>query len=65
MARGAQAGPQYLNPEAGLGFIQNQAANQASMYGAQVGADAAATAAKYGMVGDIASSIIGLKKPTG
>ena len=65
MALGAQAGPQYLNPEAGLGFIQNQAANQASMYGAQVGADAAATAAKYGMVGDIASSIIGLKKPTG
>ena len=63
MALGAQAGPQYLNPEAGLGFIQNQAANQASMYGAQVGADAAATAAKYGMVGDIASSIIGLKKP--
>ena len=39
---GLDSGPQYLNPEAGLGFIQNQATNAANMYGAQIGAAATA-----------------------
>ena len=38
---GLQSGPQYLNPEAGLGYISQMAANDANMYAAQVGADAA------------------------
>ena len=48
---GLNSGPQYLNPEAGLGYIQNQAANAASMYNAQVGAEAAKTAGLYGGIG--------------
>ena len=31
---GLQSGPQYLNPEAGLGYISQMAANDANMYGA-------------------------------
>jgi hypothetical protein len=38
---GLNSGPQYLNPEAGLGYISQMAANDANMYAAQVGADAA------------------------
>jgi hypothetical protein len=38
---GLSSGPQYLNPEAGLGYISQMAANDANMYAAQVGADAA------------------------
>jgi hypothetical protein len=41
---GLNSGPQYLNPEAGLGFIQNQATNAANMYGARVTGDATKTA---------------------
>ena len=37
---GLSSGPQYLNPEAGLGYISNMAANQANMYAANVAADA-------------------------
>jgi hypothetical protein len=37
---GLASGPQFLNPESGLGFIQNQATNAANMYNAQVAADA-------------------------
>ena len=50
---GLNSGPQYLNPEAGLGFIQNQAVNAANMYGAQVGAEAAKTAGLYSALGSI------------
>ena len=50
---GLQSGPQYLNPEAGLGFISQMAANEASMYGANVAADAARTAGMYNMIGNI------------
>lgn len=38
---GLNSGPQYLNPEAGLGYISQMSANDANMYAAQVGADAA------------------------
>ena len=37
---GLSSGPQYLNPESGLSYISNLASNQASMYGANVVADA-------------------------
>jgi hypothetical protein len=37
---GLQSGPQYLNPEAGLGYQSNLYTNQANMYGAQQAADA-------------------------
>jgi hypothetical protein len=50
---GLASGPQYLNPEAGLGFISQMAANEASMYGANVAADAAKTAGMYNMIGNI------------
>ena len=48
---GLQSGPQYLNPEAGLGFISQMAANEASMYGANVAADAAIKAGLYQGIG--------------
>jgi hypothetical protein len=54
---GLQSAPQFIDPSAGLGFIQNQQANQASMYNAQIGADAAKTA---GMWGGIGSAVGGL-----
>jgi len=54
---GLQSAPQYLNPESGLGFIQNQATNAANMYSAQVAADATRQA---GMMGGIGSALGGL-----
>ena len=48
---GLNSAPQYLNPESGLGYIQNQATNAANMYNAQVGADATKTAGLYSGIG--------------
>ena len=48
---GLNSGPAYLNPESGLGYIQNQATNAANMYGAQVAADATKTAGIYSGIG--------------
>ena len=48
---GLNAQPAYLNPESGLGYIQNQATNAANMYGAQVAADATKTAGIYSGIG--------------
>ena len=48
---GLNSGPAYLNPESGLGYIQNQATNAANMYGAQVTADATKTAGIYSGIG--------------
>jgi hypothetical protein len=56
---GLNSGPAYLNPESGLGYIQNQATNAANMYNAQVGADAAKTAGLYNMFGNIAGAGVG------
>ena len=56
---GLNSGPQYLNPEAGLGFIQNQAVNAANMYGAQVGAGAAKTAGLYSALGSLGGGLLG------
>jgi len=41
---GFQPGFNYLNPSAGLGYIQNNAANEMSAYNAQLGANAAQNA---------------------
>jgi len=56
---GLNSGPQYLNPEAGLGFIQNQAVNAANMYAAEIGAEAAKTAGLYNMIGNVAGAGVG------
>ena len=56
---GLQSGPQYLNPESGLGFIQNQATNQANMFNAQIGADATRQAGLYNMIGSIGGAATG------
>lgn len=54
---GLQSGPQYLNPEAGLGFIQNQATNAANMYSAQQEANANRTAGIFGGLGALGGGI--------
>jgi len=53
---GLNAQPAYLNPESGLGYIQNQATNAANMYNANVAADAARTAGLYNMFGNVAGA---------
>jgi hypothetical protein len=53
---GLQSGPQYLKPESGLGFIQNQAVNQANMYNTQQSADAIKRAAMLNMFGNVATT---------
>jgi hypothetical protein len=60
---GLNSGPQYLNPESGLGYISQMAANDANMYAANVSANATRDAGMMGMFGDIGGSLIGLKKP--
>ena len=59
---GLQSGPQYLNPEAGLGFIQNQATNAANMYGAQLAADATRSAGIASGFGSAAGGLLGNTK---
>ena len=61
---GLSSGPQYLNPESGLGYISQMAANEANMYGAQLNANAAKTAGIYDMIGSIggAATGMGMKK---
>jgi hypothetical protein len=54
---GLNSGPQYLNPEAGLGFIQNQATNAANMYGAQQAAAANRSAGIFGGLGAFGGGI--------
>ena len=54
---GLNSGPQYLNPEAGLGFIQNQATNAANMYGAQQAAAATRSAGIFGGLGALGGGI--------
>jgi hypothetical protein len=57
---GLNSGPQYLNPESGLGYMSNQYANQANMYGAQLAADASRDAGIYGMIGNIGGMATGM-----
>ena len=56
---GLQSGPQYLKPESGLGFIQNQAVQQANMYNAQIGADATKSAGMWSGLGNLAGGLGG------
>ena len=55
---GLASGPQFLNPEAGLGFISQMAANEASMYGAQQAADASRGAGLLGGLGAIGGGLL-------
>jgi hypothetical protein len=54
---GLNSQPQYLNPEAGLGYISSAAANQASMYGAQQAANANRSAGIFGGLGALGGGI--------
>ena len=56
---GLNSGPQYLNPESGLGYISQMAANEASMYGAQLSADATRDAGMMSMIGGIGGGLLG------
>jgi hypothetical protein len=56
---GLNSGPQYLNPESGLGYIQNQATNAASMYNAGLYSDATRDAGLLNLFGNIAGSGVG------
>ena len=56
---GLNSAPQYLNPESGLGYIQNQATNAANMYNAQVAADATKTAGIYSGLGSLGGGLLG------
>ena len=60
---GLQSGFNYLNPSAGLGYIQNNAANELSAYNTQLGADATQNAALIEGGATILSSLI--PKPGG
>jgi len=57
---GLNSAPQYLNPESGLGFIQNQATNAANMYNARVAADATRDAGMMNMIGSIGGMATGM-----
>ena len=56
---GLQSAPQYLNPEAGLGYLSQQAANEASMWGAGQAADAARAAGMWGGLGALGGGLGG------
>ena len=54
---GLNSGPQYLNPEAGLGYISQQNANEANMYAANVAADASRSSGIMGGLGSLGGGI--------
>lgn len=56
---GLSSGPNYLNPESGLGFISQMAANNANMYAANQAANASRNAGMMGMFGNIGSGLLG------
>jgi hypothetical protein len=56
---GLNSAPQYLNPESGLGYIQNQATNAANMYNAQVAADATKSAGLMSGLGSLGGGLLG------
>ena len=55
---GLSSGPQYLNPEAGLGYISNMAANQANMYAANVAADASRSSGLMSGLGALGGGLL-------
>ena len=56
---GLNSGPQYMNPEAGLGYISSMAANQANMFAANQAANATRDAGMMGMFGNIIGGVAG------
>jgi hypothetical protein len=56
---GLSSGPQYLNPESGLGYISTMAANEANMYGAQQMANASRSSGLMQGLGAIGGGIFG------
>ena len=56
---GLESGPQYLNPTAGLGFIQNQATNAANMAIADQSARATAQSGIFRGLGSLAGGALG------
>ena len=56
---GLNSGPQYLNPESGLGYISQMAANDANMYAANVSANASRNAGLMGGLGAIGGGLLG------
>ena len=56
---GLNSGPQYLNPEAGLGFISQNAANQANIAAAQAAAQGSAMGGLFGGLGAIGGGLLG------
>ncbi len=54
---GLQSGPQYLNPEAGLGYQSNLYTNQANMFAAQQAADASRQAGLLGGLGSFGGGV--------
>ena len=56
---GLQSSPQYLNPEAGLGFIQNQATNAANMAIADQAARASSQAGIFQGLGSLGGGVLG------
>lgn len=56
---GLNSGPQYLNPESGLGYISQMAANNANMYGAQLAADAARSSGLMSGLGELGGGLFG------
>ena len=57
---GLQSGPQYLNPESGLGYISNQATNAANMFNAQQAAGATRSAGLMGGLGSALGGAFGM-----
>ena len=58
---GLSSQPSYLNPESGLGYIQNQATNAANMFAAQQAADATRSAGIMGGLGSAAGGLLSNK----
>jgi len=56
---GLQSGPQYLNPESGLGYISSMAANEANMYAANQSANASRNSGMMNGLGSLGGGIIG------
>ena len=55
---GLQSGPQYLNPEAGLGFISQMAANDANIAAAQAAASGSAMSGLFGGLGSLGGGLL-------
>lgn len=55
---GLQSAPQYLNPEAGLGFISQMAANDANIAAAQAAASGSAMGGLFGGLGAIGGGLL-------